>query len=157
MSRTPLIISIVGFLVISGFAIATLTWLRDLKEKYCECAEHANTQFIQFMCYYVIVMAIIGFILSMFVMRGFVVRGRIMSIIKTMSLINFGLIIAFIVIGLKYVKTLHDRKCACALNDPRRTVFQVWMWMYVAIYAYMVVALLFVFILLATLLARAKN
>lgn len=158
MNRTGLFFGFLAvFLLIIGAAIATLTWLDDLQKKDCTCAADANTRFIRFMCYYVIFMGIFGIIMVGSVSRGFKVPEGLRRFQSIMSFVNTVLVITFIVIGLKYIKALFEKKCACALDDPRRKVFQAWIWMYVALYAIMVVAAVISIILLLTLLSRRKN
>lgn len=150
MKQNAVITSLVAIVVIA-FAISALTWLLDLKKKDCTCAEDANYKFLVFMCFYLIVMGLVGVVLAI------TVDPRMMSdkrkiIVASVGLLNTVLIITFIVLGLKYIKKLKERHCACALDDPRRKVFEAWIWTYVGIYiaaaVFMIIgiAMLFAFI-----------
>lgn len=139
--------------LIIGFAVSTLTWLHHLKKKDCTCAEDANYKYIMFMSYYVIVIGVFGLITAAGKLRGYNMPMSVMRVRQVIGIINLGLLIALIVVGFKYIKALKDRQCACALDDPRRKVFQAWMWMYIGLYTILFITL-FVVIMLVTSLRR---
>lgn len=148
MPTGVIITALMVFLVILSLAVSTLSWLWDLKKKDCRCAEDANYKFIIFMCFYIITVGSIGFALKLAKFRGVTAAT---PLIRIMGVINLVLIITFIVIGLKYIKQLKEKHCACALDDPRRKLFEAWMWLYVALYALMILLLIVAVIMLVFL------
>lgn len=139
--------------VIIGLAASTLTWLQHLKKKDCTCAQDANYKFIMFMCYYVMAMGVIGLALSISKIGGKILPRPLLRVKQVLGVFNLGLIIALIVVGFKYVKILKDKQCQCALDDPRRKLFQAWIWLYIALYVTLFITLM-VALLFLLLLAR---
>lgn len=138
-----IIVTIVAFLIVLALAVTTLTWIHDLERKDCSCARDANHRMIKHIGYYIIAMVVVSAALSISRDAKTIPLPIINSIMMILGIFNFVVTITFIVVGFKYIRGLEEKKCACALDDPRRHVFQTWIWLYIAMYA--LAAILFVF------------
>lgn len=151
--KGKIIFQVIMSLIFLAFAICAITWLMDLKKKDCTCADDANYKFLVFMCGYIMLMGVVGLFMSNQIESG-TSSNLMKTAIVSVGVVNTTLVIVFVVIGLKYIKKLKERQCACALDDPRRKVFEAWLWTYVAIYALVILFLIISLITIALLMIR---
>lgn len=151
------VLGFIGLLWAAHMVLAVLTarYFLRLRELGCPCATDQRGTFL-----FVVSLVHIGLspLLIGLGLLGIFTKSRYRPVIKgvrsVLSLLQLGLVVAFLTMGLQYLKNIEEEKCACGKDDPRWKALQIWTWLWIAQIGLIVLLLLFVILFASVILAR---
>jgi hypothetical protein len=146
--------AILSFLIVLLF-VATYTYITNLENKGCVCAEHSNKKFIKnFSLFAIFYLLITGFIPSNWISDTFGFHVTILyGIVQLIFLITS---IVFFFMTLNYTRYLINEKCKCS-EDIRREIIMIGSIIEIFIIVLLLLTLLIFPIILAALSTAFKN
>lgn len=114
---------IIGLLIITFFAVSTLTWIDKLERIGCACSKGWRRKVIKAFAIFAIVFGTLDFALAM--QRTSLVQVFGIWAFLVFSLFAFAFYVTFIVASISYPLKLKREKCECS-EDYRRAVVMAW-------------------------------